>query len=85
MASTSAPHEFIQVVDFEIAMGWENIVEGLEKKQPEAVAPVPVRLAHHFAELNDAWSGPRALFSLPMVKRAARDLGQPFGDQLPSP
>lgn len=82
LAVESAPTEFHQYDDVEIAMGWKTIDGVLGKREPENIGVVLSRLSGQLAELKDACSGARAELTRARFERAARERGMAFTDRL---
>ena len=82
IAVESAPTEFYQYDDVEIAMGWKSIDQVLGKREPEDLGVVLARLRANFTELKNACSGDRTEFTKTRFERAARERGKAFTDRL---
>jgi hypothetical protein len=82
VAAASAPTEFQQYDDVEIAMGWKSIDQVLGKREPEDLGAVFARVHARLGELRDAFSGNRAELTRARVERAARERGKAFTDRL---
>ena len=82
LAVASAPTEFHQFDDVEIAMGWRSIAEVLAKREPEEVVAVLSWVSARFNELKNAFSAERVAPTKKRVEQAAQDRGKAFTDRL---
>jgi hypothetical protein len=82
VGATSAPTEFYQYGDIEVAMRWKTLDQVLAKRQPEDLGAVLARLHARLADLSDAFSGNRAELTRARLERASKERGKAFTARL---
>lgn len=82
LASASAPEKFYQFDDVEIAMGWKNVDQVLEKKAPEDINHILTRLYTRLDEIDTVMSGERAQFMRKRIEFSAKERGNAFVNRL---
>lgn len=82
LAAASAPTEFYQYGDVEIAFGWKTVDQVLAKGEPDGLGAVLIRLSERLAELGGSFSGDRLELTRVRVELAARERGKSFTDRL---